>query len=34
MGESSGVKDSSITRSKLRPEGYHPRLVRAAMETW
>jgi hypothetical protein len=34
MGESLGVKDSSITRSGLRPEGYHPKLMRAAMETW
>jgi hypothetical protein len=34
MGESSGVKDSSITRSELRPEGYHPKLARAATETW
>jgi hypothetical protein len=34
MGESSGAKDSSITRSKLRPEGYHPKLARATMETW
>jgi hypothetical protein len=34
MGESSGVKDSGITRSELLPEGYHPKLARAAMETW
>jgi hypothetical protein len=34
MGESSGVKDSSITRSELCPEGYHLKLTRAAMETW
>jgi hypothetical protein len=34
MGESLGVKDSSITRSELCPEGYHPKLMRAAMETW
>jgi hypothetical protein len=34
MGESSGVKDSSITRSELRPEGYHPKLTRATSETW
>jgi hypothetical protein len=33
MGETSGVKDSSIMRYELRPEGYHPKLVRAAMET-
>jgi hypothetical protein len=34
MGESSGVKDSSITSSELRPEGYHLKLVRVAMKTW
>jgi hypothetical protein len=34
MGESSGVKDSSITRSELHPKGYHPKLTRAAMENW
>jgi hypothetical protein len=34
MGESSRVKDSSITRSELYPEGYHPKLMRAAMEYW
>jgi hypothetical protein len=34
MVESSGEKDSSITRSKLCPEGYHPTLMRAAMENW
>jgi hypothetical protein len=34
MGESSGVKDSSIIRSEIRPEGYHPKLMRAASETW
>jgi hypothetical protein len=33
MGESSEAKDSSITRSELHPEGYHPKLARAAMET-
>jgi hypothetical protein len=34
MGQSSGVKDSSITRSELRLEGYHPKLARAATENW
>jgi hypothetical protein len=34
MGESSGVKDSSITRSELHPEGYHLKLMRAAMKNW
>jgi hypothetical protein len=34
MGENSGAKDSSITRSELRLEGYHPKLTRAAMENW
>jgi hypothetical protein len=34
MGESLGVNDSSITSSELRPEGYHPKLVRATTETW
>jgi hypothetical protein len=34
MGESSGAMDSSITNSKLRPEGYHLKLVRAAVENW
>jgi hypothetical protein len=33
MGEGSGVKDSSITSSEHHPEGYHLKLVRAAMET-
>jgi hypothetical protein len=33
MGESLGVKDSSITRSKVRPEGYHPKLMRTAIES-
>jgi hypothetical protein len=28
MGESSGAKDSSITRSELHPERYHPKLAR------
>jgi hypothetical protein len=23
-----------ITRSELHPEGYHPKLVRAATENW
>jgi hypothetical protein len=32
MGDSLGVKDSSITRSELRLEGYHPKLMRAATE--
>jgi hypothetical protein len=31
MGQSSGAKDSSITRSELQPKGYHPKLMRAAM---
>jgi hypothetical protein len=34
MEESSGVKDSSIIRSELRLEGYHPKLTRAATENW
>jgi hypothetical protein len=34
MGESLGVKDSSITRSELCPEWYHPKLTRAATENW
>jgi hypothetical protein len=34
MGESSGVNDSSIASSELHPEGYHPKLVRAAMKNW
>jgi hypothetical protein len=34
MGESSGEKDSSIIRHVLCLEGYHPKLMRAAMETW
>jgi hypothetical protein len=33
MGDSSGVKDSSITRYEFCPKGYHPKLARAAMET-
>jgi hypothetical protein len=33
MGESSGAKDSTITRFELHPEGYHLKLMRAAMET-
>jgi hypothetical protein len=32
MGESLGAKDSSITSSELHPEGYHPKLTRAATE--
>jgi hypothetical protein len=34
MGESSGEKDSSIIRPVLCLERYHPKLMRAAMETW
>jgi hypothetical protein len=34
MGESSGAKDSSITRSEICPEGYHPKLTRASTENW
>jgi hypothetical protein len=34
MGESSGEKDSSITRSELCLEGYHLKIMRAAVETW
>jgi hypothetical protein len=34
MGESLGVKDSSITRSELCREGCHPKLMRAATENW
>jgi hypothetical protein len=34
MGESSGVKDSSIASSELCSEGYHLKLVRAATKTW
>jgi hypothetical protein len=34
MGESSGAKDSSITRSELHPEGYHAKPMRAATENW
>jgi hypothetical protein len=34
MGESSGAKDSIITSSEVRPEVYHLKLVRAAMESW
>jgi hypothetical protein len=34
MEESLEVKDSSITRSALRPEEYHPKLTRVAMENW
>jgi hypothetical protein len=34
MGEGSGAKDSSITSSELHQEGYHPKLVRVATETW
>jgi hypothetical protein len=34
MGESSGVKDSSIIRSELHPERYHPKLAMAATENW
>jgi hypothetical protein len=33
MGETSGLKDSGITRYELCPEGYHSKLARAAMET-
>jgi hypothetical protein len=34
MGESSGAKDSSITSSELRLEGYHLKLARAAAKNW
>jgi hypothetical protein len=34
MGEGSGAKNSSITSSELYPEGYHPKLARAAMKNW
>jgi hypothetical protein len=27
-------ENSSITRSELRPEGYHPKVVRVATENW
>jgi hypothetical protein len=34
MGERSGAKDPSITSYELHPEGYHPKLARAAVKNW